>query len=237
MMTMAAFHVAGEPLLPPNDIWKKWAFYRGRYGILHALVRFAGSRLPIIWKFAGKTVTQSYMRSQRAKLNPLILNLGGGGNCLSGCLTVDIDPRADAYVNICESLPFPEESIDFIFCEEVIEHISKERGIFLLQECFRILKRGGVMRITTPDLKWFSSALMKGEISCDFMNSIFYEHSHRYIYSPEELLEAVSACGFKVVKESKYKDRESILGFLDSHADRFSHDPRISQYLEVQRSS
>jgi hypothetical protein len=44
------------------------------------------------------------------------------------------------------------------------------------------------------------------------------------------------AAGFTEARHSTYKDPASELGFLDSHADRFSHDPLLSQYVEARRS-
>jgi hypothetical protein len=49
------------------------------------------------------------------------------------------------------------------------------------------------------------------------------------------LLSALGAAGFSDCTHFTYKDPGSILGFLDSHADRFDHDPRLSQYVEARR--
>ena len=100
---------------------------------------------------------------------------------------MDIDPRADCYVDITKKLPFTDFSIDAIFSEESLEHISKEDAINLLFECIRILKAGGVIRITTPDLGYFASRIMDENTGVDEINSIFYGHDHRYLYNKYEL--------------------------------------------------
>lgn len=34
----------------------------------------------------------------------------------------------------------------------MIEHLAWHEGLFMLKECRRILKKGGILRISTPDL-------------------------------------------------------------------------------------
>jgi SAM-dependent methyltransferase len=84
-----------------------------------------------------------------------LLNLGGGGNVAPHWLTADIDPRSDVYVDLTKPLPFPSGSLDGIFLEEVIEHIPASNAASLAMECFRCLKPGKPIRISTPDLLWF----------------------------------------------------------------------------------
>lgn len=55
----------------------------------------------------------------------------------------------DAGKNI---LPFLDNTVDVIFSEDFIEHLSQKNQIFFLAECYRVLKPGCVNRINTPDL-------------------------------------------------------------------------------------
>jgi SAM-dependent methyltransferase len=51
-------------------------------------------------------------------------------------------------------LPFDDQSFDFVFCSQVIEHLSAPPGF--LQEIRRILKTGGFCLVTTPNKKLFT---------------------------------------------------------------------------------
>ncbi|MEO6215318.1 MAG: methyltransferase domain-containing protein [Sphingomonas sp.] len=224
------------PTPTPGGLLNRLKLYRARYGAVHAVTRFAGTKLPFLWQMFGPTVSKAYRRKWEASAQgPRLLNLGGGGNTIEGALTVDIDPRADSYVNVMKTLPFESGSIDLILLEELIEHVDKDRGSALLRECFRIMKPGGTMRVATPDLDWLSAGILDGSVSCDLLNSTFYEHGHVYIYSRAEMLRALGTAGFSDCVHYGYKDPDSVLGFLDSHADRFDHDPRLSQYVEARR--
>ena len=216
-------------------MWSKWRKYSARYGYVHAAVRFAGSKAPIVWHTLGPSVSIKYRESWLNSPGHKVINLGGGGHVSEDFLTVDIDPRADSYVDLTKRLPFKDGSIDAVFCEEAIEHIDKIQGFAMLVECARILKPGGAIRIITPDLDWFSARLLDGSIECDAINKIFFDHGHKYIYSRHELSNALTEAGFVFIRNSSYKDPKSKLGFLDSHPQRFNHPPEISQYVDAQR--
>ncbi len=50
------------------------------------------------------------------------------------------------------NLPFPDNSVDAIHASHLIEHLTFDQGRLLVQDCFRCMKRGGVIRFATPDL-------------------------------------------------------------------------------------
>jgi predicted SAM-dependent methyltransferase len=212
--------------------WKKLNKYGARYGYASLLPRYIGRRAPRIWLLIGRLVTRPYLRSWVRKDGPRILNLAGADHLIPDTLTADVIAHADAFVDMREPLPFPDLSIDAIFCEEGIEHIAKAPAVALLQECFRVLKPGGAIRISTPDLDYFCARTL-GHNDCDEINELFYGHHHHYLYTRAELERAVWKASFTNLKQSSYKDPDSILGRLDSHADRFRHPPEISQYLEA----
>src|SRR5713101_6538584 len=57
----------------------------------------------------------------------------------------------DVIWDLRRGLPFPSGSCAAILGEHVIEHIAKEDAEKLLRECHRVLQKGGVVRISTPD--------------------------------------------------------------------------------------
>lgn len=85
-----------------------------------------------------------------------------------------------------DRLPFEDNSISTIMCHQVIEHISKETAIFVVTECYRVLKQGGVMLIYSPSKYDKKQAL---------------EETHINLYTPKYLREQVKQAGFEVVAE------------------------------------
>lgn len=81
---------------------------------------------------------------------PLLLNLGAGSNRLPGHLSVDFYGEPDVRVDLnAFPYPWPDNSVDGIEMWHVLEHIPQWWGAF--NECARILKPGGYLRINVPD--------------------------------------------------------------------------------------
>jgi predicted SAM-dependent methyltransferase len=55
------------------------------------------------------------------------------------------------YADLRRRFPWPDLSIDGIYTGEMLEHFTAEDGEKVLQECYRILKPSGVLRIRVPD--------------------------------------------------------------------------------------
>jgi methionine biosynthesis protein MetW len=51
-----------------------------------------------------------------------------------------------------ETLPFRNSSFDAVVCLDVIEHLIDPR--YLLKEVHRVLKEGGILIISTPNVQW-----------------------------------------------------------------------------------
>ena len=83
------------------------------------------------------------------------LQIGSGSFARPGWMNSDMvgTPGIDFPLDITKPLPFPDNCLDAIYGSEVIEHIERRYVVPFLKESRRILKPGGVLRLTTPDLK------------------------------------------------------------------------------------
>ena len=69
----------------------------------------------------------------------LRLNLGAGGSTIPGYLSLDIKSGTDI-----RKLPFPDSSVDAIYCSHALEHIGKIDAIVAMADWARVLKPGGL---------------------------------------------------------------------------------------------
>ena len=58
------------------------------------------------------------------------------------------------YLDATQTFPLPDCSFDYIFSEHMIEHVTYQNGKRMILECYRVLKPGGLLRISTPDLSF-----------------------------------------------------------------------------------
>jgi predicted SAM-dependent methyltransferase len=55
--------------------------------------------------------------------------------------------------DIRRGLPFANSSVRYIYASHLLEHLKREEAEFVLKECYRALKKGGIIRIVVPDLE------------------------------------------------------------------------------------
>ena len=129
------------------------------------------------------------------------LNIGSGSSVIKGCINIDFFgvPGIDYAADLRKPLLIPDESVDGIFCEHTIEHLTYKQAQALLKECNRILKVGGVIRIILPDLSKFIEAYQADNSSwfanwenLMFTNSDDSSRSQRRLSSPIEAISFVT---------------------------------------------
>lgn len=83
----------------------------------------------------------------------------------------------------CESLPIDTNSAEIVYTSHVIEHIDDKAVKNLFEEAYRVLKIGGIFRVTAPDVNlWYRA--FKAKDRNLFRDSIKY-------YSNPEIMESL----------------------------------------------
>lgn len=141
------------------------------------------------------------------------VNLGCGEEYKKGWINVDIDKtaKADKYCDFNEKLPFENESVDYILCEQVIEHLDKP--IQFLCECHRILKTEGVLRLLFPNPYWWRAKI--DFLFNNFMKRNIYSPYHR-ILRPRVVFNVLRVLGFEVYEDKKCGGLSGLLFFWNT---------------------
>ena len=148
------------------------------------------------------------------------LHLGAGPNILPGWLNTDIAPHSKDVValDLSKPLPFDDDTFDYAASEHFIEHMPLTDGIRFLGECFRVLKKGGRLRLSTPDISrvlalftaeptdlqkryvdWITRTFIGGVTGYNptmVLNNLFYNWGHRFIYDRNLLATVLTKTGF-----------------------------------------
>ena len=104
--------------------------------------------------------------------------------------------------------PFEDDSFEAVYSEHMFEHILPMDGSTFLREMYRVLKPGGVLRVTTPDLEKYLMGYVHrktdpfladhaarfppmGKLGPPYtaatvVNNIFRNYEHRWVYDFEE---------------------------------------------------
>jgi len=137
--------------------------------------------------------------------------------------------KIDWIVDLRYPLPCDDEFFDGIFTEHTIEHLYPEEAINLLRECFRILKKGGCIRITVPDLDKYIAFCndpnsvteefrKRFKFSAEAIHHLTQDNFHRSVWNYDILEKVLYDVGFKDVRKCKFGegyDKNLILDLAD----------------------
>lgn len=76
------------------------------------------------------------------------LNLGCSDAHLPGYVNVDRVPPADQIVDLTQSWPWPDSSVEEIVARDIIEHLPNM--LRTMNEAHRVLRPGGIFKISVP---------------------------------------------------------------------------------------
>jgi len=136
-----------------------------------------------------------------------------GSHRLGGWLNADIEFDGDEKVDITQPLPFADESADYVFCSHGVEHVTAPQAFRFFQECFRILKWGGIMRICVPSITRTLSFANQEYIDFVTKNGwgdgsirgavshLITHHGHLACWHPADLSTAIWCAGFDTTRE------------------------------------
>lgn len=93
-------------------------------------------------------------RLPRSPDGKMLLHIGCGDINASGFINLDARPQPHVHIvttNLFRLKMIPDNVADLIYMSHVLEHVSHRDVVATLSEMRRILKKGGVLRISVPD--------------------------------------------------------------------------------------
>ena len=90
------------------------------------------------------------------KKKPVRVNLGCGSNLQEGFINIDNYYLPDNPLFLkgdAKDLPLESNSVDYILCDQMLEHIPMMDVVQVLHEIRRVLKKGGKAIIMVPDFE------------------------------------------------------------------------------------
>lgn len=192
------------------------------------------------------------------------LNVGSGDDVVEGFLNVDVYPfplpwcRPRSYFgsDLRHPLRIDAATIDGVFSEHTLEHLTYDQAAALLRECFRVMKPSARIRVIVPDLALFLRAYSAGDETwfrewerLMFLEStdaerarrtlltplqavsfVTQEYGHRSAWDFETMKRYLELAGFSDVQRRAFREGEDAHLLRDLEADdrRF-----VSLYIEA----
>lgn len=116
---------------------------------------------------------------------PLCLNIGSGQRRFEStpeAIWVNVDSQRvppdrvpDVLCNVgVHQLPYVDSSAQYVVLHQVAEHFGCGESEPMLRECWRVLKRGGSLIITVPDMRKLAARWLGGEMDTQlFMTNVY----------------------------------------------------------------
>lgn len=144
------------------------------------------------------------------------LHLGSGARLLDGWANLDINGLGTLVWDLRKPLPIAPGQVRFVYTEHFIEHIEREDAKRLFTHARAVMASGGIVRVSTPDLKRLLDDYQAGHLVradhggwfpptlCRMVNEGMRSWGHIFIYDESELTGLLEECGFADVKRVKW---------------------------------
>jgi len=195
-----------------------------RYIFLFLRLKFA--------QFGSKRKWRYLLQNDEIKLN-----LGSGQQKgRDGWVNVDQN-KSDINWDLRKGIPLPDSCVDKIYSSHLLEHIPFQELKLFLNECRRVLKENGDMKVAVPNAGLYIDAYNKNfnfrskESTKDHFHNIdtgsrldqinfiaYMGDEHKYMFDEENLINTLTSSGFSqahlrefdISIDSKDRDFESV---------------------------
>lgn len=162
--------------------------------------------------------------SLRRAGTPIGINLGCGPAACEGWINCDSRdlPGVDILCDLREGIPFDADFADYIAAIHVLQDLEYGEVVPLLREIRRVLKPGGVVRLSVPDLDKAITAYRRHDagyfyvpdeharsLGAKLVTQLIWYGSVRTPFNLEFLEEQLDAAGFRDIRESAYRATSS----------------------------
>ena len=176
--------------------------------------------------------------------------------------TVEYSDNNVVYMNLNKRWPYKNDSVDIVYASHLFEHLTLPSAELFLNESYRCLAPGGVVRIVVPDLykickryiseyeqsdkadptefiMWAINMHREGQygMKSGWMKKFIlewqgYPHQHKFMYDEKSLTKKLKEKGFNEIRSLRYGVSDYIPQIADVEGSKESY---LSVYLEAKK--
>ncbi|NTS66803.1 methyltransferase domain-containing protein [Sphingomonas sp. HHU CXW] len=170
--------------------------------------------------FEARALVGRMFSSRQRKPGHALLQIGSGLNMLPDFDNLDFyfAHRGQAKHighDLRRELPYADNSFEGIYSEHTLEHMYPSEALLVIAEAARVLKPGGVFRVSVPNLARFIAFYNGEEVSeefkmfdsgCEAMWNLCQNHHHRSVWDAAMLKKQMLAAGFSAATERGFRE-------------------------------
>ena len=162
-----------------------------------------------------------------------LLEVGCGRNVKPDFISLDWSwrPGVDLCWDIRQPIPLADSSLDGIFSEHCLEHVTFDEAATVLRDCHRMLRPGGTIRVLVPDggryLDLYQRAKAGEDVTFPYVdesgardliedsrlgftpmmavNRIFRGYEHLFAYDGETMGNLLRHAGFRDIEQTGFR--------------------------------
>lgn len=192
------------------------------------------------------------------------LQLACGSNHPAGWLNTDYYHPSDtiACLDVTKRFPFPDNTFNAVLAEHVIEHFTYPDGKAMMAECHRTLKPGGILRLSTPNILFYTGLFDPDNFAkyresyviphqkhwipyadqpraTFVLNNLVRNWRHLFVYDFETVKALLESVGFTAItlKEIGQSDHPELQGVDRLARDKDDYEWQSNMVLEAVKAS
>lgn len=141
---------------------------------------------------------------------PILLNLASQGECLPGFINIDQTPQTEHEIRgDIRKLDFDDNTVEIIVAKNILQVFSHREFPKILLEWKRVLKLGGTLILSVPDLKSILEAYTNNELNFgETQVALFGNQANEFDYfyngfDEYSITSSLEQTGYKVVELKK----------------------------------
>ena len=166
------------------------------------------------------------------KRKEIKLHLGCGEKYIPGFIHIDIRQfdHIDYVTSVDKLDMFKDNTVDLIYNSHILDHVKRTETESVLNEWYRVLKVGGILRIAVSDFEAIAKIYLKKKNLEELMGLLYgrqdYEANFHYrIFDFDSLSNLLKKVGFKKIyrydwKETIHKDYDDFSQAYLPHMDK-----------------
>lgn len=137
---------------------------------------------------ANTPVAKARLRRELKRIEPPIRLEIGGHEPRDGWLVTNVNAFASYYLDAVKPWPLDDNTVEYVFSDNVIEHLTLEAGRAMLIQAHRCLRPGGIIRVVTPDLRAHVEMYLAGGTALANNASTHYRNLGLVVEHPVDLV-------------------------------------------------